>query len=36
MPDRHQGGFIAFIYQAFDPRWIITWDEKRLALKEEE
>ncbi|HIF16692.1 MAG TPA: hypothetical protein EYQ85_05530 [Candidatus Poseidoniales archaeon] len=36
MPDRHQGGFIAFIYQAFDPRWIITWDEKRLSLKEEE
>jgi len=36
MPDRNQGGFVAFIYQVFDPHWIIMWDEKRLALKEEE
>jgi hypothetical protein len=36
MPDRDKGGFVAFIYQVFDPLWITTWDEKRLALKEED
>ena len=36
MPDRHEGGFLAFIYQVFDPKWIISWDEKRLSENEEE
>ena len=36
MPDRAQGGFIAFIYQVFDPSWIIDWDNARLAASEEE
>ena len=36
MPDRHQGGFLAFIYQIFDPQWIIEWDKKRLTETEEE
>jgi len=36
MPDRNSGGFLAFIYQVFDPQWIITWDEKRLSGSEEE
>ena len=34
MPDRHEGGFLAFIYQAFDPRWIMAWDERRLSEEE--
>ena len=27
MPDRTEGGFVAFLYQACDPNWIISWQE---------
>ncbi|MCS5533389.1 MAG: hypothetical protein NZ736_03935 [Candidatus Poseidoniaceae archaeon] len=26
MPDREEGGFLFFIYQPCDPRWIIMWE----------
>lgn len=27
MPDREQGGFLFFIYQPCDPRWINSWQQ---------
>jgi hypothetical protein len=34
MPDRERGGYLAFIYQVFDPQWVISWDERRLSGEE--
>ena len=33
MLDREEGGFLFFIYQPCDPRWIMTWEE---SYQEEE
>ena len=27
MSDREEGGFLFFLYQACDPRWIALWNE---------
>ena len=27
MQDRAEGGFVAFLYQACDPSWIISWQK---------
>ena len=29
MPDRVEGGYVAFLYQACDPAWIIEWQHQR-------
>ena len=28
MPDRINGGYIAFLYQACDPQWLLSWNEE--------
>ena len=33
MLDREEGGFLFFIYQPCDPRWILAWEE---SYQEEE
>jgi hypothetical protein len=33
MPDIEEGGFLFFIYQPCDPRWIMAWQE---SYQEEE
>jgi len=33
MPDREEDGFLFFIYQPCDPRWIMAWQE---SYQEEE
>jgi hypothetical protein len=33
MEDREEGGFLFFMYQPCDPRWIITWQD---SYQEEE
>ena len=27
MPDREEGGFVAFLYQVCDPAWIVEWQQ---------
>jgi hypothetical protein len=28
MPDRVEGGFVAFLYQVCDPTWIVEWQQQ--------
>jgi hypothetical protein len=28
MPDREEGGFVAFLYQVCDPAWIVEWQQQ--------